>query len=106
MLKYKGYLGKIEYDDEAEIFFGVVIGIRDVITFEATDAKTLKQAFIDSVEDYLEFCASEGKEPERAYSGKIHLRIDDGLHRQIAYKAEALNISINHYIEQTLRDHL
>ncbi len=34
MLKYKGYIGYVEFDDKAEIFHGEVINTRDVITFQ------------------------------------------------------------------------
>ena len=34
MMEYKGYVGRVEYDDEAAIFHGEVINTRDVITFQ------------------------------------------------------------------------
>ena len=34
MMQYKGYTGKVEFDSEADIFHGEVIGLRDVITFQ------------------------------------------------------------------------
>ncbi len=34
MMEYKGYLGRVEYDDEAGVFNGEVINLRDVITFQ------------------------------------------------------------------------
>lgn len=34
MLSYKGYTGHVEYDDEAGIFHGEVLDLRDVITFQ------------------------------------------------------------------------
>ena len=36
MMEYKGYVGKVEFDDEAGIFHGEVINTRDVITFQGT----------------------------------------------------------------------
>lgn len=42
MMQYKGYTGKVEFDDEAEIFHGEVIGLRDVITFQG---KTLANSW-------------------------------------------------------------
>ena len=36
MMKYKGYTGHVEYDDEAKIFHGEVLGIKDVVTFQGT----------------------------------------------------------------------
>ncbi len=73
MLKHKGYIGIVEFDDEDEAFHGRVIGIRDVITFQGTSVEEIKEAFIDSVEDYLDFCEARGEEPEKPYCGKFVL---------------------------------
>ena len=70
MMEYKGYVGQVQFDDEANIFHGDVINIRDVITFEGRSVEELRQALEDSVEDYLEFCAELGKEPERPSGGR------------------------------------
>lgn len=67
MMHYKGYVARIEFDDEANIFQGEVINIRDVITFQGKSVEELKQAFQDSVEDYLEFCAQRHEEPEKPF---------------------------------------
>jgi predicted HicB family RNase H-like nuclease len=53
MMEYKGYRSRIEFDDTANIFHGEVINIRDVITFQGKSVDELRQAFEDSVEDYL-----------------------------------------------------
>ncbi|MEX1042676.1 MAG: hypothetical protein WDZ51_18725 [Pirellulaceae bacterium] len=55
MIEYKGYLGKVEFDDQASIFHGEVINTRDVITFQAATETELEQAFRGSVDDYLAF---------------------------------------------------
>jgi len=34
MMEYKGYFGKVVFDDEANIFHGEVINLRDVVTFQ------------------------------------------------------------------------
>ena len=64
MMQYKGYSGKVEYDDEAEIFHGEVIGLRDVITFQGKTVDEIKKAFRDSVDDYLDFCVQLNQAPE------------------------------------------
>ena len=62
MLKYKGYTGHVEFDDEARLFHGEVIDLRDVITFQDTSVEELKSAFQDTVDDYLQSSArSEAK---------------------------------------------
>ena len=88
MLNHKGYIGRIEFDEECEIFAGEVINTKDVITFQSASASSLKQAFIDSVEDYLEFCNTRNESPEKPFSGKFNLRISPELHQQ-AYIAIA-----------------
>lgn len=60
-MNYKGYKASIEFDSQAEILFGRVIDMKDVITFEGTTVDEIRQAFHDSVDDYLEFCAQLGK---------------------------------------------
>ncbi len=46
MMEYKGYLGKVEFDDEAGVFHGDVINTRDVITFQGETVAELMQAFM------------------------------------------------------------
>lgn len=68
MLEYKGYIGTAAFDDEIGVFQGEVAHLRDVITFEGTSVEELKQAFKDSIDDYIQWCAERGKEAERPLS--------------------------------------
>jgi predicted HicB family RNase H-like nuclease len=71
MMEYKGYVGKVEFDDDVGVFHGEVMNTRDVITFQGTSAAELKTAFQDSVDDYLAFCAERGEEPDKPFSGQF-----------------------------------
>lgn len=102
MVEYKGYYSKVEFDEEAYIFHGEVINIRDVITFEGTTVDELKQAFQDSVDDYLKFCAERGEDPVKQYSGKFVVRIDPELHKSIAIEARKKGQSLNALVNDTL----
>ena len=62
---YKGYIGSVTFDDEAGILFGTVTNVDDIITFHGESVREVRQAFRDSVDAYLEFCAEEGHEPEQ-----------------------------------------
>ncbi len=101
-MKYKGYTGVVELDEESAMLFGRVIGLRDVITFQGSSVIEVIQAFHDSVDDYLEFCAERGESPERPYSGQFVLRVDPRLHGALARAAEAQGSSLNTLIEDTL----
>ncbi len=75
MLAYKGYLGHVEFDDEAEIFHGEVINTRDVITFQGNTVAEIKKAFCASIDDYLAFCKERNEEPEKPFSAKLNEHI-------------------------------
>jgi predicted HicB family RNase H-like nuclease len=102
MIEYKGYIGHVEFDDEAEIFHGEVINTRDVITFQGKTVDEIKQAFRDSVEDYLDYCAKLGQSPEKPFTGKFMLRIPPDLHRKIYVAAKESGESINAWIKEQL----
>ncbi len=103
MMEYKGYIGHVIFDDMADIFHGEVINTRDVITFQGQSVKEIKNEFINSVEDYLEFCASRNEKPEKPFSGKLSLRLDPDLHRQAFIIAKTENKSLNFWITEKLR---
>ena len=77
-------------------------GIRDVVHFTGSSIDELKQALADSVEDYLEFCAEQGKEPQRPYSVRFNVRIAPELHRRIASRAAADGKSLNAWVAEAL----
>ena len=102
MMEYKGYIGKVEFDDEADLFCGEVVGIRDVITFQGQDVPQLHKAFEDSVDDYLAFCAERGEEPEKPCSGKFLVRVGPELHRSAAMLAQGSGKSLNAVVREAI----
>ena len=102
MMKYKGYFGQIAYDDEAKVFYGEVIGLKDVITFQGTNAQEIEQAFRDSVDDYLVWCKERGETPEKTYSRNIRVRMAPDLHAGLALEAARQGISLNELINNKL----
>ena len=102
MMEYKGYAAKVEFDDEAEIFHGEVIGIKDVVTFQGKTAKELKKVFRESVDDYLSFCKERGEDPDKPFTGKFVVRISPELHRKIYLSARLSNESINAWLNKNL----
>jgi len=105
-MKYKGYIGKVEYDETAKIFHGEVIGLKDVITFQGTTVDELERAFKDSVDDYLAWCSELGQSPEKPFSGKFILRIDPALHEQATLAAKTKGMSLNEYVTIALSEQL
>jgi len=106
MLIYKGYMGHVEFDDEADIFHGEVINTRDVITFQGRTVAEIKKAFRESVDDYLIFCKERQEEPEKPFSGKFNLRLDPELHRQVYIAARHHKMSLNQWITDVIKQHI
>lgn len=104
MKLYKGYAGSIEFDDDDMVFHGRVLGIRDIVTFEAETASDLVKAFHDSVDDYLAFYAERGIEPEKPYSGKLAFRTTPEIHALLSKAAANDGKSINQWMSDTLAD--
>ena len=64
-MKYKGYSARIDHDDEDGIYIGRIVGIRDGVGFHGDDVTTLREAFREAVDDYLEACVRAEKVPQR-----------------------------------------
>ena len=104
MMTYKNYVAKVDFDAEAKFFHGEVIGTRDVITFQGKSVSELEKAFKDSIEDYLEFCETKKKEPEKSFSGRLNLRLDPDTHRKVAVLSSTEEASINQWINEAIEE--
>ncbi len=102
MMEYKGYIGRVEFDDEANIFYGEVVNLRDVITFAGESVAELRKAFEESIDDYLAFCAERNEPPGKPYSGTFTLRVTPELHRAVSVQARLANKSLNRYVSELL----
>jgi predicted HicB family RNase H-like nuclease len=103
MMEYKGYVGKVEFDDEAGIFHGEVLDTRDVITFQGRSVDELKAAFQESIDDYLAFCKQRGEEPNKPFSGQFVTRVPPELHRQVNLAARISGKSLNAWVVEQLQ---
>lgn len=102
-LSHKNFLARVEFDPEDGLFVGRIAGIGDIVGFHGESVGELTAAFREAVDDYIETCRKIGKEPERAYSGKLMLRVSPDLHAQAARAAELSGKSLNQWGEDVLR---
>ena len=102
VLQYKGYYADIHFSAEEEVFFGKIVGVNDLVNFEADSVKGLKKAFGEAVEDYLETCSELGKQAEKTYKGSFNVRIPSDLHRQAAMVAYLKKISLNDFVKYAI----
>lgn len=104
MLKYEGYTGHVEFDDEADLFHGEVLDLKDVVTFQGKTPSEIRQAFRDSIDNYLEFCKERGEDPDRPFSGRLILRLPKDLHRNAFLRAKEAGVSLNNWITSRLNE--
>lgn len=102
MLKYKGYTGYVEFDQQAGLLHGQVLDTRDVITFQGQSVDEVIRAFRESIDDYLEFCSERHEKPEKPFSGKFVVRLSPDLHHRAYIKAMEQGKSLNQWVVDSL----
>ncbi len=106
-MEYKEYVGSVEFSEADGLFYGKVQGIRSLISYEGSDAKSLVKDFHDAIDDYLELCESEGSKPEVAYKGSMNVRFKNSdIHRRAAIYAMSHEQSLNSFIEEAVEEKL
>ncbi len=101
---YKGYTAEAEIDIRDGILAGRVIGLRDIIHFEGDTVTELTTAFHAAVDAYLAWCTESGNPPEKPFSGKVLVRMDPNLHRQLALRADQDDTSINAIVVKAVEE--
>ena len=99
MIKYKGYIGAVDFDPEIDLFHGRVINTNDVITFYGASVAELRKEMQTSIEGYIEFCKEQGKIMDKPFSGKFTIQINPETHCKLALNAERLHLDFNVYLQ-------
>lgn len=51
-LTYKSYKGSIEYSDADSVWYGKILDLNDLVSYEASSREDLQKAFVDAVQNY------------------------------------------------------
>ena len=105
-IQYKDYTGTVEWSDEDGLFYGHVIGIKGLISYEGRNIRELKTDFMDGIDMYLDRCGRANLQPEKPFKGSFNVRVDSSLHRLAAEKAEEMGISLNRLVGEALKAYL
>ncbi len=95
ILKYKDYEGTAELDMARRVCRGKILFIDDLVTYEAASPAELQTEFEAAVDDYIDTCATLGREPQKPLRGQFNVRIPPALHKAAALRALAENVSLN-----------
>jgi predicted HicB family RNase H-like nuclease len=105
-MTYQGYTGSVHYSDEDRVFYGQVEYIRSLISYEGTDVDSLRRAFEEAVDDYLDLCKKAGKAPEQPFSGTFNVRTGSDLHRRATLLAKERDTTLNRVVSEALQRYL
>lgn len=103
-LNHKGYTGSAEVSIQDNCLHGRILFIDDVITFEGNTTDELLAAFKEAVEDYISYCETTGKAPNKPYSGIFNVRVGQDLHRQAVEMAYMNGTSLNDFVAKAIAE--
>ncbi len=58
-MEYKGYLGSVEFSEEEAVFFGKIMNIRSLISYEGKNVMELSEQFREAVDEYSSICEQQ-----------------------------------------------
>lgn len=103
-MEYKGFKARVGYSAHDGVFFGRLLEIDDIVTFEGVTVKQIQKGFKDAVDFHIEVCEKIGQKLKKVYSGKVFLRVPPDLHARIAAEADASGKSINEWGKEVLEE--
>lgn len=102
ILKYKDYEGTAELDMARGVCRGKILFIADLVTYEAAAPAKLQKEFEAAVDDYIDTCATLGREPQKPLKGQFNVRIPPALHKAATLQALADGIRLNELVVRAL----
>jgi predicted HicB family RNase H-like nuclease len=70
------------------------------------DVDSLESNFRAALDEYLAFCAAEGKTPDQPFKGSFNIRVGPDLHKRAALFAEAHHQKLNAVVSKALEEFL
>ncbi|MDR2570897.1 MAG: type II toxin-antitoxin system HicB family antitoxin [Oscillospiraceae bacterium] len=103
LMEYRGYFGTVEFSAIEKVLYGKVLGIKGLISYEGNCVQSLKADFEGAIDDYLDMCAEDGIEPQRAYKGKFNVRISPELHKTLVLYSASHGQTLNSTVEEAIK---
>lgn len=62
ILKYKGYEGYVHFSTEDSLYYGWILGIKDLVDYNSETEDDIENQFRLAVDDYIEFKKEIGRD--------------------------------------------
>jgi predicted HicB family RNase H-like nuclease len=102
LLNYRDYFGSAKFSLDDGILHGKIEFINDLVTYQSDSIPALEKSFHEAVDDYIETCATLGREPQKSMSGSFNVRVGGEIHKKVAVKALQEGVSLNDYVKSAL----
>ena len=106
MLLYKGFIGKIDFDDRRLILTGEVLNALDLLEFDGKTAEEIKQNFIKCVEDYCEMYQDRKTRQSIPFIGNYNIRLAAEQQNRVMNAAKLDGSSMESWLNRRINDHL
>jgi predicted HicB family RNase H-like nuclease len=103
IIRYKGFIGSVNYAAEDRVFYGKIEGINDLVSFEGSTVDELEKGFKYMVDKHIEDCKKNKIPVEKSYKGNLNIRLSPELHKKAAYNAAIRGVSLNQYINDAIK---
>lgn len=74
-LKYKDFIGTVNFSTADGVFYGKIEGIKSMVSFEGKTVCDLEQDFKNAVDNYIEYYQRHQIAPHKSYTGEINITI-------------------------------
>ncbi len=101
-LKYKNFIGTVEYNSEDKLLTGKLMGIPDLVSYHGVTVSEIEASFKDAIDDYLDYCEREGKETTQSCGGIFNVRVSPYIHLKALERSKERGITLNKYIRNAL----
>ncbi len=98
IMRYKGYVARIDFEEENGVFAGNVIGLTEPISFFGASVEELRGDFVFAIDHYLSLCAEAGIKPEKQVGGKVLIRLPPEIHAAALIVAKSAGVSLNDWL--------
>jgi predicted HicB family RNase H-like nuclease len=103
IMRYKGYIARIDFEEENGVFAGNVLGLTEPISFYGASVDELRGDFEFAIDHYLAACREAGVVPEKQVAGKVLIRLAPEVHAAALIRAKSMGVSLNTWIAQAVQ---
>ena len=105
-LQYKNYTASVVYTNAKDSLTGKVLGMNDLPAFSARTVDGLKDAFHQTIDEYLLDCQEKHTEPARAFTGNITIRIEPSAHEALSLYAISQGVVLTKVLKSAIYEYL